>query len=82
MIFNFRLAIFWWTKQAILTIVACFFLGFGILLLISAYQLEDPFSFIMTFFASNLIILISGVLLVGFVLRMIRVYVKSTDSEK
>jgi hypothetical protein len=36
-----------------------------------AYQLQNPFYFIMTFFASNLIILISGVLLLGFVLRAI-----------
>ena len=43
-------------------------------LLIAAYQFDDPFSFIMTFFASNLIILISATLLVGFVWRMVIVY--------
>jgi Kef-type K+ transport system membrane component KefB len=48
-----------------------FFLLFGVFILISAYNLDNPFWFIMTFFASNLIILISGALLLGFILRMI-----------
>ena len=48
-----------------------FFLIFGVFVLISAYHLDNPVWFIMTFFASNLIILISGALLVGFILRMI-----------
>ncbi len=55
----------------ILTLAGCFFLAFGIILLISAYQLKDPFWFIMTFFASNLIILISAALLVGFIVQMV-----------
>ena len=46
-----------------------FFLLFGIYLLILSYHLTDPFSFIMTFFASNLVILISAVLLLGLVLK-------------
>jgi len=63
--------IFWWIRQVILTLAGCFFLAFGIILLISAYQLKDPFWFIMTFFASNLIILISAALLVGFIVQMV-----------
>ena len=55
----------------ILTLAGCFFLAFGVILLISAYQLKDPFWFVMTFFASNLIILISAALLVGFIVRMV-----------
>ncbi len=54
-----------------LSLVATFFLLFGINLLIAAYGLSDPFYFVMTFFASNLIILISGTLLTGFCWRMI-----------
>jgi hypothetical protein len=38
--------------------------------------LNDPSWFIMTFFASNLIILISITLLIGFVYRIIIVYRK------
>ncbi|NNG07678.1 MAG: hypothetical protein HKM90_08080 [Desulfobacteraceae bacterium] len=63
--------IFWWIRQVIFTLAGCFFLAFGIILLISAYQLKDPFWFIMTFFASNLIILISAALLVGFIVQMV-----------
>ncbi len=63
--------IFWWIRQVILTIIGCFFLLFGIHVLIAAYGLKDPFLFIMTFFASNLIILISATLLFGFIYRMV-----------
>lgn len=63
---------FWWLGHIMLTSGACFFVFFGISLLMAAYRLKDPFSFIMTFFAASLIILISAVLTVGFVLRMIR----------
>ncbi len=62
--------IFWWIKQIILILMGCFFLVFGIQLLILAYKLNNPFWFIMTFFSSNLIILISGALLVGFFFRI------------
>jgi len=61
---------FWWIRQVLFTLVGCFFLIFGIHLLISAYQLKNPFWFVMTFFASNLIILISAALLVGFIVRI------------
>ena len=66
--------IFWWIRQCLLVLIAAFFLFFGISLLVAAYKLDDPFSFIMTFFASNLIILISVTLLVGFIYRMVVVY--------
>lgn len=59
-------------KLALLILAACFFLAFGIHLLIAAYSLKDPFNFVMTFFASNLIILISAALLIGFVIRIFR----------
>ncbi len=52
-----------------LGLVELFFLLFGIYLLILSYHLTDPFSFIMTFFASNLVILISAVLLLGLILK-------------
>ena len=62
----------WWIGQIILIAGACFFVFFGISLLIAAYQLKDPYSFIMTFFAASLIILISAVMVAGFVVRGIR----------
>jgi hypothetical protein len=61
----------WWALHAGLSLSAAFFLLFGIDLLVAAYSLADPFYFVMTFFASNLIILISATLLVGFCWRMI-----------
>ena len=73
--------IFWWVRQSILILAGCFFAVFGILILISAYKLKDPFSFIMAFFASNFIILISCTLVLGFVLRMIKAYKLSKNDE-
>jgi hypothetical protein len=73
--------IFWWVRQTILILAGCFFAIFGIVILISAYKLKDPYSFIMAFFASNLIILISVTLVLGFVLRMIKVYKLSKNNE-
>lgn len=61
----------WWAKQIILVLIGFFFFLFGIQILISAYQLKDPFSFIMTFFASNLIILISAAMIISFIYRMV-----------
>ena len=74
--------VFWWIRQVILVLVGCFFLFFGINILIAAYQLKDPFSFIMTFFASNLMILISATLVLGFIIRMVRVYKQSKNCEE
>ena len=64
----------WWILQICLSAVCCFFFVFGIDLLISAYNLKDPFSFIMTFFAASFVLLISATLAVGFVIKMVRVY--------
>ncbi len=59
-------------RLILLILVGCFFLAFGTYLLIAAYHLKDPFNFIMTFFASNLIILISASLVIGFFIRLFR----------
>lgn len=75
--------IVWWSCQAGLIIIAGFFLVFGIQLCIQAYLLDDPYFFILTFFSSNLIILISVVILIGLVLNMISVYrILSKDEKK
>lgn len=66
--------VFWWIRQLVLILLAAFFLFFGIQLLISSYGLKDPFTFLMTFFASNFIILISGTLIIAFAYRMLSVY--------
>ena len=69
-----KVSTYWWVRQIILVAVAGFYLVFGIQLLISAYQLNDPTSFIFTFYASNFMILFSGALLVGFIYRLVTTY--------
>jgi len=65
---------FLWIRYVIFSLLGCFFFFFGVQVLISAYDLTDPFSFIMTFFASNLIILISAALVLVFICRMRGLY--------
>lgn len=64
----------WWIWQVVLVLASVFFMVFGIQILIKAYTLDDPFYFMMIFFASNLIILISAVLMAGFLYRMVGVF--------
>ncbi|MDA3895518.1 MAG: hypothetical protein PF482_05150 [Desulfobacteraceae bacterium] len=64
----------WWIWQSILVLFCGFFLVLGIQILIKSYQLNNPFYFMMIFFASNLIILISVVLMAGFLYRMYGVH--------
>jgi len=66
--------IFWWIRQIVLILLGFFFLYYGVQLLISSYGLNDPYTFIMTFFASSFIILISATLIFCFAYRMLRVY--------
>ncbi len=61
----------WWTVAAASAILSIFFLFVGISLCRAAYDLKNPYQFILTFFSSNFIILISAVILLGVVLRMI-----------
>ena len=61
----------WWVGQIIAALMGGFFLFFGIHLLILAYNLDNPHWFIMTFFASSFMILISAALLAGFIVKMI-----------
>ena len=65
---------YWWIRQFILIAIAGFYLVFGIQLLVSAYRLNDPTSFIFTFYASNFMILFSGALLFGFIYRLLKTY--------
>jgi hypothetical protein len=73
--------ILWWIRQIILAMAACFFLVFGIQMLIVSYCLKDPFTFIMTFFSSSFIILFSGTLLFAFIYKMIAHRKKDEDNQ-
>ena len=61
----------WWTVCIASAILSIFFLVFGINLCLASYNLDHPHQFILTFFSSNLIILISVVVLIGVVMRII-----------
>lgn len=71
-----------WAIQVLLALIAIFFILFGINLLYMAYQIGEPFSFVMTFFASNLIILISAALLLSFVLKIVTTLRKTKEKEE
>ncbi|MFC1505237.1 hypothetical protein ACFL5W_01840 [Thermodesulfobacteriota bacterium] len=71
---------FWWIRQVLAALFSGFFIYFGIHVLWAAYRLENPFMFVMTFFASNFIILISIVMFMAFVYRMVRKE-QNTDEE-
>lgn len=60
----------WWLRQIVFTGIAAFFTAFGTCQLYNAYRLGDPFSFIMSFFGSSLMIMISVVMVLGFIIRM------------
>jgi len=75
-----RVSTYWWIRQIVLIAIAGFYLAFGIQLLISAYALNDPTSFIFTFYASNFIILFSGALLVGFIYRLVSTYRRTRNN--
>ena len=61
----------WWVISTASAVFSGFFLFFGINLCLAAFNLDNPHHFILTFFASNLIILISIVILAGAIVRMI-----------
>ncbi|MCG6916694.1 MAG: hypothetical protein LJE89_04015 [Deltaproteobacteria bacterium] len=61
----------WWTACGASAILSIFFLFVGISLCIASYNLKHPYHFILTFFASNLIILISVVVIIAIIIRVI-----------
>jgi hypothetical protein len=50
---------FWWGKNILIGICSLFFLIFGIETLIGAFNLKNPLEFIMYFFSSSLMVLVS-----------------------
>jgi hypothetical protein len=50
---------FWWGKMILLGSFSLFFLAFGIETLIGTFHLKNPLEFIMYFFSSSLMILVS-----------------------
>ncbi|MDD5476146.1 MAG: hypothetical protein PHU03_06495 [Syntrophales bacterium] len=70
---------FWWIKQLVILFVSGFFLIKGVHVLIDSYRLTNPFEFIMYFFSSSLLILVSaGILLYP----LLRIYVRLYGKEQ
>jgi hypothetical protein len=61
----------WWTACSASALLSVFFLFVGISLCIASYNLNHPHQFILTFFASNLIILISVVVIIAVIIRVV-----------
>jgi len=61
----------WWVRQLAIASLTLFFFVEGIFVLIRAYGSDNPLVFIMLFFSSNLIILISAI---GFVYPVLKVF--------
>ncbi len=60
-----------WIKQITIACCSLLFLTFGVYLFLAAYGMKNPLEFIMTFFGSNLIILIS---LVGLIYPGVKIF--------
>ncbi len=71
---------FWWVRHCVGVGLSGVFLAFGVEVLIAAYDLNDPFFFVMTFFSANFMILISAALVVGLVWRMVEAWRGSRTS--
>ena len=68
---NFMAIYLWWGKMILISLFAIAFFVLGIATLISAFHLKNPLEFIMYFFSSNFIILVS---LVGIFYPIFQVY--------
>jgi len=61
----------WWIRNAVIALGSAFFLAFGIDTLVGAYRLRNAHLFIIYFFSSNFIILIS---LVGLLYPILQIH--------
>jgi len=77
-----RVFISGWVKPAFIGGVSLFFLVFGIEVLVFAYRINNPLEFIMLFFSSNLIILISAVGLLWPLMQIYRRFRPPTEPAK
>ncbi len=60
-----------WGKPFIIVVVSLLFLMMGVDMMIAAYRVENPLYFIMTFFSSSLMILIS---ITGLIFSAVRIH--------
>jgi len=64
-------AIMWWGKTITVGLISLFFLIIGIDVLIGSYHLNNPLEFIMYFFSSSLLILVSAT---GILYSLVHIY--------
>ncbi|HOO89612.1 MAG TPA: hypothetical protein PLA74_02205 [Syntrophales bacterium] len=62
----------WWVSKLLIGFVSLFFLVRGIDVLVNSYGLNNPAEFIMYFFSSSMLILVSVVGLIYCVVRIFR----------
>ena len=62
---------FWWISKIVIGIVSLFFFIRGLEVLIGSYSLNNPAEFIMYFFSSNMLILVSAV---GVIYSAVRIF--------
>jgi hypothetical protein len=74
-------SVFWWGKMMLMTLISLFFFILGIDSLISSYRSTSPHVFVMGFFSSNLMILISAVGLMYPAVNIYRRYRPPADEE-
>jgi len=74
----------WWMKMILIAFFSLFFLIFGIGNLIGAFHLTNPLEFIMYFFSSSLMILVSivGILYPAFQVHRHLSFMKNQLDEK
>lgn len=61
----------WWAGQALIAVFSLGVLILGIDLCRAAFHLQEPYHFMLTLFASNLIILVGAALCAGLIARAI-----------
>jgi hypothetical protein len=62
--------LFWWCKNLLIIIFSLFFFVFGLEVLIGAYHLKEPHTFLMYFFSGSFIVLFSLTIFLIPVLRI------------
>ncbi len=75
---------FWWGKNILIALFSIFFLLFGIETLVGAFYLKNPIEFIMYFFSSCFIVLVSlvGIIYPTFQVRTLFRLRKTTDDQE
>lgn len=71
-----------WVRNILIVVLSSFFLFWGITLLLSAYHLKNPLEFVMVFFASNFIVLFSGVGILYATLRLWKMCKEKSDGHE